>query len=402
MTTESRDFRLIFAATVLNAVAGTISSLALPLTAAVHLEAGPTQMGLLAAAELLPFVLFSLPAGPWIDRSRKKHLAVAFNLLAAAAALVIPIAFAAGLLSYGLLYAVGFVVGTCSVIGGSATQVQLVHLAGRNALLAANTRLASVQSAIAVVGPAVAALLINRVGAPFTLATNALIFGAAALAVGAIRRPEEVPTVTQTHWWLEAKDGLYLIRHHPLLRALVFFGAFWLMLLGGFNAQFVLFSTREAGLTAGQLALVTCCGATGAFLAALAARRFERKRGTRSVMLAGYLLSAVTMGLYPLGVTFGPAALPYAATVKLILDFGVTLYSVNYLSLRQRITPEEMLGRITSTMRGLAVSAALGGALVWGYAAEGLGIGVSMLIISAAGIVLWFAACRLLPRVEEA
>lgn len=402
MTPEGRDFRLIFAATVLNAVAGTVSGLALPLTAAVHLEAGPTQMGLLAAAELLPFALFSLPAGPWIDRSRKQRLGVAFNLLAATAALAVPAAFAAGFLSLALLYAVGFVVGTCSVIGGSATQVQLVRLAGRDALLTANARLASFQSAIALVGPAVAALLIDRVGAPFTLTVNALIFGAAALAVGAIRRREEAPTAARAPWWREAKDGLSLIRHHPLLRALAFFGALWLMLLGGFNAQFVLFSTQEAGLTAGQLALVTGCGAAGAFLASLAARRFERNQGTRSVLLAGYLLSAVTMGLYPLAAAVGGAAMIMAAAVKLALDFGVTLYTVNYLALRQRITPEEMLGRVTTTMRGLAVSAAPVGALAWGLAAEGIGIGIAMLMISACGILLWFAACRLLPGVPEA
>lgn len=401
MAPEGRDFRLIFAATVLNAVAGTISGLALPLTAAVHLGAGPTQMGLLAAAELLPFALLSLPAGPWIDRSRKQRLGVAFNLLAAAAALAIPVAFATGFLSLGLLYAVGFVVGTCSVVGGSATQVLLVRLAGRDALLAANARLASFQSAIALVGPAIAALLIDRVGAPFTLTVNALIFGAAALAVGAVRHPEAMPAGARPAWWREAKDGLGLIRNHPLLRALAFFGALWLMLLGGFNAQFVLFSTREVGLSAGQLALVTGCGAAGAFLASLAARRFEQRRGTRSVLLAGYLLSAVTMGLYPLAAAFGDAAVFVAATVKLALDFGVTLYTVNYLALRQRITPEEMLGRVTTTMRGLAVSAAPVGALAWGLAAEGLGIAPAMLLISACGIVLWVAASRRLPTVPE-
>lgn len=402
MGPESRDFRLIFAATVLNAVAGTISGLALPLTAAVHLGAGPTQMGLLAAAELLPFALFSLPAGSWIDRSRKKHLGVAFNVLAAAAALAVPVAFAGGFLSLALLYGVGFVVGTCSVIGGSATQVQLVRLAGREALLTANARLASFQSAIALVGPAVAALLIDRIGAPFTLATNALIFGAAALAVGAIRLREEPPATARAPWWQEARDGLRLVRRHPLLRALAFFGALWLMLLGGFNAQFVLFSTREAGLSAAQLAFVTGCGAAGAFLASLAARRFERNRGTRSVLLAGYLLSAVTMGLYPLAAALGPATLFYAAAVKLALDFGVTLYTVNYLALRQRITPEAMLGRVTTTMRGLAVSAAPVGALAWGLAAEGVGIGPAMGLISACGILLWMAASRRLPATAPA
>lgn len=400
MATEGRDFRLVFAASVLNAVAGTVAGLALPLTAATHLGAGPTQMGLLSAAELLPYALFSIPAGPWIDRSSKQRLGVVFNLLAAAAALAIPLAFAAGLLSMALMYGVGFIVGTCAVIGGSAMQVQLVRLAGREALLAANARLASFQSAIALIGPALAALLIDRVGAPFTIALNALIFGTAALLVGAIRQTEEPPAAIRAPWWQEARAGLALIRHHPLLRTLALFGALWLMLLGGFGAQFVLFSTREAGLTAGQLAFVTGCGAAGAFLASLAARRFERQQGVRSVLLAGYLLSAVAMGLYPLVAAFGSAAMAFAAAVKLALDFGVTLYTVNYLALRQRITPEVMLGRVTTTMRGLAVSAAPIGALAWGFAAEHLGMAAALFLIGASGILLWATAAARLPAVE--
>lgn len=397
MATEDHDFRLVFAASVLNAVAGTVAGLALPLTAAVHLGAGPTQMGLLSAAELLPYALFSIPAGPWIDRSPKRRLGVAFNLLAAAAALAIPLAFAVGALSLGLLYAVGFVVGTCAVIGGSAMQVQLVRLAGREALLTANARLASFQSAIALVGPALAALLIDRVGAPFTIALNGLIFGTAALLVGAIRQAEEPPAAARAPWWQEARDGLLLIRHHPLLRTLALFGALWLTLLGGFGAQFVLFSTREAGLSASQLAIVTGCGAAGAFLASLAARRFEQRQGVRSVLLAGYLLSAVAMGLYPLAAAFGGSAMAFAAAVKLALDFGVTLYTVNYLALRQRITPEAMLGRVTTTMRGLAVSAAPIGALAWGFAAEHLGMATALFLIGTCGILLWAAAAAGLP-----
>ena len=397
-----RDYRLIFLASLAATLAGSIAGLAIPLSAVTLLHAGPLQMGLLAATELLPFALFSLPAGPWIDRSRKKPLGIGFNLLAASAALVVPLAYAADRLTLPVFYLVGFIVGTCSVIGGSATQVQLTQVVGRERLVAVYARMTAAQSVVSVLGPVAAALLVARFEAPRAVAANALLFLLAALLLARVRRDDAPAAAGGGHWWPEALDGLRLIRNTPLLRAMAIFGASWLMLLGGFGAQFVLFSMRELHLDANGLAFVGACSAVGAVAGALAARRFEQRHGARAVMLSGFLLSAVGMGLYAAAGPWASAAvvLGFAAGTRLAMEFGVTLYTVNYVSLRHRITPDAMLGRVTATMRGIGVSAAPVGALVWSVSAEWVGIAPTLLLISAAGIVLWWAATRHMPRVD--
>ena len=112
-------------------------------------------------------------------------------------------------------------------------------------------------------------------------------------------------------------------------------------------------------------------------------------------------LSALGLGLYPLtsalAGAFAALTLIFAASVKLFMEFGINLYTVNYISMRHRITPDAMLGRVTATMRGIGVSAAPVGAMAGGVIAEHIGIAPTMLLVSAANILLWLAAIRYMP-----
>jgi len=392
-----RDYRLIFAASLLTTISGSIASLALPLTAVLHLHASSLQMAMLMAFGLLPFALFSLPAGAWIDRSRKRRIGVAFNLLAAVAMLMVPIAFINHALSMAVLYLLEFIVGGCAVIGCSAVQVLLTQVVGRERLLAATSQMTAAQAGIAIVGPAFAALLVARFGSELTLSACAVLFTAGAVVLWRIRQDDAPGTQASVPWWQDAVGGLQLIRVSPVLRALAVFAALWLMLLGAYGAQFVLFTTRDLGLAAADLAVIGSFGAAGAVMGSMAARRFGLRLGARIVMLAGLLISAFGMGLYPQAGAVGGLTLIFAAAVKLFTEVGITLYTVNYISLRHRVTPDEMLGRVTTTMRGLGVSAAPVGALAGGAIADRVGIAPMMMLASAAGIALWLVALRYLP-----
>lgn len=355
-------------------------------------------MALLMAFGLLPFALFSLPAGAWIDRARKRRIGVAFNLLAAAAMLMVPLAFINNALSLPVLYLLEFILGCCAVIGGSAVQVLLTNVIGRERLLAATAQMTASQAGIAIVGPAFAALLVARFGSELTLSACALLFAAGAVVLWRIRQDDAPAAQVPAPWWQDALGGLQLIRADPVLRALAMFAALWLMLLGAYGAQFVLFTTRDLGLSATDLAVVSSFGAAGAVLGSMAARRFGQRMGARPIMLTGLLLSALGMGAYPLAGSIAALTLVFAAGVKLFSEFGITLYTVNYISLRHRVTPDAMLGRVTTTMRGLGVSAAPVGALAGGLFAEQAGIAATMLLVSAAGLILWLAALRYLPH----
>jgi len=137
------NFCKLFLATLLTVLWTSVSYMALPLTAVQILHASAFEMGILAACQLLPFVTIGLPAGVWIDRSSKKKIAVLFDLIAAGGLALVPLGAIFGFLSMPLLCAVGFVIATTEAIGGSALQVFITHLVGRERLVSANSKLSA-------------------------------------------------------------------------------------------------------------------------------------------------------------------------------------------------------------------------------------------------------------------
>ena len=130
-----------------------ITNLALPLAAAVMLQATPWQMGVLVALETLPFALVSLHAGVLIDRVRKLPIVIASTIGRGVALLAIPVAAYFGALSIELLFVVGFLCGIQNVVGGAAFQVLLAKMAGRSRLVEANAKVALGETSAALVGP---------------------------------------------------------------------------------------------------------------------------------------------------------------------------------------------------------------------------------------------------------
>jgi MFS family permease len=112
-------YRRLWTSILISSLGGQVTMLALPLTAAVLLHATPTQMGLLTAMEIAPFVLFSLPGGVWLDRVRKLPVYIVGESLLAVAVASVPLAYWMGWLSMPWMYAVGFFIGTIFTIAGS-------------------------------------------------------------------------------------------------------------------------------------------------------------------------------------------------------------------------------------------------------------------------------------------
>lgn len=395
----SHDFRLVFAVSLLGTLAASIGGLAMPLVAATTLGASVAQMGWLAAAELLPFAVLALPAGPWIDRAPKRPVVAGTHALAALVALAVPFAAWHERLDMALLYAVGFVQGSCNVIGGTALQIQLLHVVGRGGLLTANARINAGQSALGVAGALLTGLAVAVVAPAWMMLANALAYASGAGAALAVAH-REAPSAASSgrHLLRDIGTGLALIRDTPLLRGLALYGALWLMLIGGFGALVVLYSTRELGFSAAEVSLLAAVAGIGASAGALAARHFAARAGVRATLLAGFLVSGLALGLYPAAAAFGAGALVFAGIVRVLKDFGIPLYTVNYISLRQRIVPDQLLGRVIGAMRGIAVSAAPLGAIAWSWFAEHVGIAAAMHLMGACGVAVWWLAARRLPE----
>ena len=134
---RDRVYRRLWLSILTAAFANQVMLLALPLTAAVLLHASPTEMGLLTAAELTPFVLLSLPSGVWLDRVRKLPVYLIGEALIALASASVPLAAWLGHLSMAWLYGVGLLLGAVHTVSGSAAQIVLTQVVGRERLVQA-------------------------------------------------------------------------------------------------------------------------------------------------------------------------------------------------------------------------------------------------------------------------
>ena len=387
------DFVTLWMSLTITSFGAQITNLALPLTAAVMLSATPWQMGVLVALETLPFALVSLHAGVLLDRVRKLPIVIAMNIGRGLALLAIPVAAFTDTLSIELLYVIGFVCGAQNVVGGAAYQVLLAQMAGRRRLVEANAKFSLGENTASLVGPGVAGGLIQLLTAPFAIALDALTFFVSATMLRRIRTPQDVVHVDgKVSVWREIAEGLRLVRRNRTLWALAWLAGLWQLLHHMQLAVLILFATRELSLSAGAIGLVYIFGGLGCLLAATTAQRLSQRFGVGTVIVGGLGLTAVGWQAY--GFIGGPAwvAVPAFGLAMLVFDFGGTLWGINYLALRQAITPDRLLGRMTATMRFMAVAMAPLGSLAGGALATAIGLRATLLTIGALGLVLALGA----------
>src|SRR5215469_13037246 len=120
-------YRRLWASILISSFGGQVTLLAIPLTAAVLLHAAPTQMGILTAMEMIPFALFSLPTGVWLDRRRKLPVYIVGELSVACAVAMVPFAWWWHVLTMPWLYLAAFVIGAVNTTAGSAAQIVLTQ-----------------------------------------------------------------------------------------------------------------------------------------------------------------------------------------------------------------------------------------------------------------------------------
>src|ERR1700712_2049451 len=183
-------YRLLWTSILISSFGGQVTMLALPLTAAVLLHATPTQMGALTTMELLPFVLFSLPSGVWLDRVRKLPVYVAGETALAFIVAGVPLAQWLNWLSMPWMYITAFLLGTIFTTAGSAAQIVLTQVVARDRLVEAHAKNALASSGSEVAGPGIAGALIKLVGAPLTLLVDAALLTISAAILRGIAIPE--------------------------------------------------------------------------------------------------------------------------------------------------------------------------------------------------------------------
>lgn len=381
----TQDFRRLWFADALSQLGTRISALAIPLLAAITLDASTWHVAMLTTVETLPFLLLGLPVGAWADRMRRRPVLIAGDLGRAAVLGSVPAAAAFGVLTLGQLYAAAFATGVLTLFFDVSHRAYLPQVVGREHLIEANSRLEANRTVGYAIGPTLGGYLVQWIGAPLAVVADALSFVWSAGWIASIRTPESRPEPPAArNLRREIAEGLRYVFGHPVIRATVLFGAVANLSLAMITAVEVVFLLREVGLSPGAIGVLMGIGSLGSVAGALAAARIGRRLGQHRALATAGLGLGLSNLLIPL-TGAGPRLVFFAAGGALAA-FCISVYAVVSVSMRQQLCPDHLLGRMTATI----------GFLLWG--AMPLGGVLAGALGSAFGLraALWTAAVGVL------
>jgi MFS family permease len=369
-----RDFRLLLLGQTTSQLGTQVSGVAVPLLAVLTLGASPLQLGVVTASGTLAFALIGLPAGAWVDRWRRRPILVASDVSRTLLLLTIPVAGALGFLTLTQLIVVSLLAGAARVFFDVGYQSYLPAVAGQDRLLHANSAMETVRASGQVVGPGVGGWLVATIGAANVILVQAVTFAVSAASLLAIRAPEPPNPVPDEGHRLRAQiaEGLRVVAHTPLLRATAITSAAGNLAFAVASAVGVVFMVRTLHLSATGVGLVTAVGSVTVVAGAALTPRLARAVGSARIVWVALAVSG------PVGL-LAPLAGPGWSVVLLVVgiaagELGQIVYAITNVTVRQRLCPAHLLGRVNATMRFLIMGMFPLGALVGGVRGEFAGV----------------------------
>jgi predicted MFS family arabinose efflux permease len=389
------EFVRLWVGTFVSLFGSQVSLLALPLTAVLTLGAGPREMGFLSATRWLPYLLFGLVAGVWVDRVRRRPLMIWMDLARAILVASIPAAALLGVLRIEQLFAVAFGMGVLSLFFDAGYQAYLPSIVRREALVEGNSTLELGRSVAQIGGPSLAGGLVQLMTAPLALLIDAASYLVSAAALTTIRVSEPAAERAERRsMWHEVREGLAWVFGNPLLRPIVLNNVSRMLAASATSAIYVLYAVRELELPPVVLGLVFAAGGPGGLLASITAPALIGRFGPGPLLVVTFAAEGFFALLVP-AAAWVPAVAPVVLGAhQLVVWYLVTAGSVAEISLRQAITPSRLQGRMNTTMRSLNWGMVALGALAGGVLGERIGLRATQVVaavwmIAASGWTLF-------------
>lgn len=372
--TRRRDFRFLLLGQATSQLGAQVSGVAVPLLAVLSLGASPLQLGLVSAAGTLAFALIGLPAGAWIDRRRRRPILVAGDLSRAALLLSIPLAAALGILTLTQLIVVSLLAGVARVFFDVGYQSYLPAVAGHGRLLHANSAMETLRAGGQIIGPGVGGGLVAVIGAADVVLVQAVTFAVSAVSLLAIRAPEpEIPAPAErSRLRGQIAEGLRFVAGTPVLRSTAITSAAGNLAFAIASAVSIVFMVRTLHLSPAAVGVVMALGSVTVMAGAALTPRLARGVGSARIVWVSLAVSG------PIGLLI-PLARPGWAVALLVVgvaagELGQIVYAITNVTVRQRLCPAHMLGRVNATMRFLIMGMFPLGALVGGALGEVAGL----------------------------
>ncbi|MEJ7752481.1 MAG: MFS transporter [Candidatus Limnocylindrales bacterium] len=395
----SRDYWKLWSSSAASNLADGIFVIALPLIA-VRLTDSPVLVAGVAIAGRLPWLLFALIAGALADRLDRLRTMRHVNLLRFAVIGLMAALALLDLLSLPALYIAAFVLGIGETLFDTAAQSIMPSLVGREQLSKANGRLYAAELSMnQFIGPALGGLLVS-LSVPLALSGSALCYvfaaGGLMLIVGDFR-PARTGPPTRIH--TEVLEGLRYLARHRLLRTLAGMVGLMNLATSAVFAIFALYAVAPGpmGLSEAGFGLLLTTFAVGSVIGSVLVERIERRFGRASVLTLGVL--GAGLPLFVPALTTEPILVGAAFAV---MGLTLMLWNVVTVSLRQRIIPDRLLGRVNSGYRLLAWGTKPLGALLGGVVGQLFGLQAVFILAGAVTLVLLVARATISDEAIDA
>ncbi|MEU1597225.1 MFS transporter [Streptomyces sp. NPDC005708] len=363
---RSRDFRIFWAAQTLSFLGDSFALIALPLLV-LEATGSVARMGLLTAVGGAASVLAGVFAGVVVDRVDRRKLLIACDLVRMVLYALIPLLWLAGPRIW-LLYAV---LPVCEAVGmlfavGYVTVVR--QLVAPERITAANGRLNATAAAAGVAGPMGAGVVAAWAGPAAAVAVDAASFGVSALCLCFVRFGRAVPpepAAAGRRLWRDLLAGVSFLRSHRVLRALTMLLSLFSFLELGLNDLLIYHLKHDLGQSDGTVGTVLAVGAFGSITGALLVARIRHGLGFGPTWIGAVTVCGCAMA----GIGWA-RDVPAVAILMAAFVGGGSIAGTCSMSLRQQVTPEHLLGRVTSAFWTIHYSAAPIGAAVVTWAAQ--------------------------------
>ena len=354
--TGSKAFRQFWMADVALKLGSGVWMLALPIIAIEFLAGDSRHVGYLASASTVCYLLVGLPAGVWIDRMVKRRVMILSALIRAALLASVPLLWFAGLLSLPYMFVVALLVGVSTLFYDIAYQSYIPLLVGANQSYSANARLETTSRAVRAAGPAIVGAAMKIVSAPLLVLVDAIGYVVCALMLRRVPEVEQKrPAPAKRRLREEILEGFKFIWNEQALRVIAY-----AVVLSNFFATAIstlvpILVLTQFNLGSAALGMVYTAGEIGGLAGALMLGTIRKRLGLGRVLAGGLIVAATFTALVPLAASM-PSDRPILAQTLLMISLfgsaigGVT-FAVSQVSLRQMICPNEILSRVSASMR---------------------------------------------------
>jgi MFS family permease len=376
---RTRNFGLFWAGESVSAFGSAITTVALPLVAVSTLHASTGMVALLTAANWLPWLLFGLPAGTWVDRWPRRRTMLAADLVSAAVLVAVPIAAWTGVLSIAALLAAALVCGTSSMFFNLAFNGYLPHLLpSARDRLEGNGKLQTSASVAQVAGPGLGGLLAEVAGAVCGLLIDAITFVVSAACLLSLRPGPEPRSVRADRpgMFRQIAEGFAVFRQGGFLLPMLAVATMINCGMLSIWALRIVFLVRTDGASPGTAGALISLSSLGGILGAALASRTVSRFGSARTYLVANVATAPFMLLLPAS---GPGwRLVLFAAGSFVVMASATMSGVITVTFRGNYIPAHLLGRVTAATGFVVAGTVPLGAVAAGALATALGIRAAM------------------------